>query len=343
MKYALALRTASCALLALLGTLLAADELTEKLGQFSQSCTALRHKLTLPERRILDYGKGEPIEWPWEMLSKTFAFTNNDGKPVNIIIKMGDMLSQPVDAIVDAANTRLDPGIGVSGSVKVAYCRYRRATDNPTYSLSQPDQHDWTRLCVFPDGTKVTVDTTTFYATDLQEGGACLNLGVRCLPNDGDTTKSVALIHAVAPRNPKRMNLVYSAYKNALDAAENVETILQKYKKNPALEQTFKTKTTLTKIAFPVLGVGVFGLPVQQVLEQAFTAMIDFLKTAKNVDTVYLMVFVDPTPKIDPKTKKEYPDWKEKSHEKSVDNFQKTCRQLSTILSTHNLKNLQIS
>jgi O-acetyl-ADP-ribose deacetylase (regulator of RNase III) len=292
------LRATSLALLVFVGTTLTIDELAQKLGHFSESLTQLEKQLHVvpdgPEKNILNYSSNTVSKSSDDLLFSRFQL-NVKGKSKTIIIQMGDMLSMPVDAVVDAANTELLPGSGVSGSVKVAYSRYRRATGSPTYPLGQPDQKDWTMLCVYQNGTKVTVGGSGL-ATGFKSGDACINLGVRCLPNDGDVKKSLALVHAVAPTDEKRMDLVYNAYKNALEAADNLGDFLNKYQFvvtmiAPALEKTFKATPNITKIAFPLLGIGVFGLPIPEVIDAALKAIVEFLKKSQHIDTVYIMIW----------------------------------------------------
>jgi len=107
MIFVRAIRATSLASLVFAGATLAADELAQKLQQFSQSCEVLVDQIPPvikkvatdqeakgSEKNLLDYKKASVAPFKHELLYSDYQITGR-GKPKHVIIKMGDMLSQP--------------------------------------------------------------------------------------------------------------------------------------------------------------------------------------------------------------------------------------------------------
>lgn len=209
--------------------------------------------------------------------STAYHLVNDAGKKVTLIIKMGDMLAQDVDVVVDAANADLVPGTGVSGALKYAFLRF--ASKNNTGQTLK----NWRNLCVKHDGKRLGKKEK------VSAGEAVFNLGVRCLSND--TKKDYALINAVGPSG-ETTDKVAGSYARALELANNAENFYQQYAhelRSIGNGTLVPNKQVISSIAMPLLSIGVFGHPVPDVTYYAIREIVNFLATAKNVTTVYLM------------------------------------------------------
>ena len=206
-----------------------------------------------------------------------------------IVLKKGNMMDQPVQAIVNAANPQLEDGGGVTGVIwKSLGAGWQEFVNKNTYELRfnivnplkipKPDTTD-----VLPTGraattflrnASITLDRikhTQYYTTNCKPFYVTKTDGTR---NDS----IIAVIHAVGPlgSNPKRVELINTAYTNSLIEAQSAQ---------------------LTSIAFPLISAGIYGYKTADSAKEVLEALLSFYldRDPTPLNTIYLMFFNDET------------------------------------------------
>ena len=168
---------------------------------------------------------------------------------MNVVVKVGDITKEDVDAIVNAANETLLGGGGVDGAIHAAAGPELREECLKLSSIKPPNHQERrgieTLVCVKRGDEYVPV--------------RCITGEVRI--TSGSNLPANYIVHTVGPRclndevtSQNRQDL-YACWTNAIDWAG---------------------LAGISTIAFPSISTGVFGYPVEEAAAMAISAIFSF-------------------------------------------------------------------
>lgn len=164
---------------------------------------------------------------------------------VRIVLCVGDITVQPVDAIVNAANDHMLGGSGVDGAIHTA---------------AGPEllAYNRTRLPVIRRESRVDIRCP---------------MGQVCVTPSFNLARAGirSIIHTNGPHGdtPNRKGFLAQCYRNSLEAANNLRI--------PGAPDDQK-QGVIRSLAFPAISVGVFGYPLQEATDIAVRAVLDFIR-----------------------------------------------------------------
>lgn len=206
-----------------------------------------------------------------------------------IIIKIGNMMKLPVDAVVNAANSDLVSGGGIDGIITAN-------RDPQTGAQLVPAQGDTSgkilQQYVFLKRMRMSPITQQ---SKLPVGTAIITDSGTIKQQQARTIRYV--ISTVGPQGPQSNDVknkqLYDAYFNALMLAcnhdQNAERILNRIDQDLALQLL---KQPIQTIAFPSISTGIYSYPVIEASALSLRACLDFVREHPHALKKIYLVFL---------------------------------------------------
>jgi len=210
-----------------------------------------------------------------------------------IIIKVGNMMSLPVDVVVNAANQSLQGGGGIDGIIT--------ANRDPKTGLQlDPAQGDCSNSILHQLSTLKKA-----HIHPIQHDGQ-LPVGQSVITGSGTIKKQqaktiryvIATVGPKAPADDTKNKQLYNAYMNslllAINDGQSAQTMLHYI--NPELAISLQSHPIAT-IAFPSVSTGIYSYPVDQAAPQVVHACLDFVRAHPHaLEKIYLVFLSEKDP-----------------------------------------------
>lgn len=218
----------------------------------------------------------------------------NEKPTTEIVIKIGNMMSLSVDAIVNAANSRLQGGGGIDGIIT-------ENKDPRTGAQLVPPQGDRSGEILYQLRMLQKARMQPLTRDGQLPVGSCVITGSGSII-DQQAHMIRYVISTVGPKGPDsddmKDRLLYNAYVNALLLASNDQGFAQKMLQifDPNLADDL-AQAPIKTIAFPAISTGIYNYPLFEASAQAIHACLDFVRTyPRAFDTIYLVFLSENDP-----------------------------------------------